>query len=259
MNAVQVAEKRINDGISKIFTVKDYPAFLSFASNFLSFSYKNIILIYLQDPKAKFVAGINAWKKITELGIKKTAVPILVLYPDLSDGKVEYTIQKVFDFRQVDNEYMLEELIKKEHIIKCEKKNLFEGLENYLNNNDFSVYLGNNLKDSVKVDNDIITYGEDLTLDERISKIIDVYLRKQLTDFSEIVTGSIVNSSIYMIGKYYDIDVSRLKFTYIGLPVLKDEEKKLIIEKSCFFSKSIIESINSYQIEKIKTIPDKER
>ena len=71
MNAVQVAEKRINDGISKIFTVKDYPAFLSFASNFLSFSYKNIILIYLQDPKAKFVAGINAWKKITELGIKK--------------------------------------------------------------------------------------------------------------------------------------------------------------------------------------------
>ena len=126
MSVIDIAMKRIDDGITKIFTPKEYPIFLKFASNFLNFSFKNIILIYLQNPQAQYIAGINAWKNLTGLGIKKGETPILILYPDLANG-FTYEVQKLFDYRQIDNENINAEMVK-EYIFKCDKNHLFESI-----------------------------------------------------------------------------------------------------------------------------------
>lgn len=257
MSAIQIAEKRITDGINKIFTPKDYPAFLLFASNFLNFSYKNIILIYLQNPKAKCIAGINAWKNLTGLGLKKNSVPILILYPVLSDNCIKYEIQKVFDYSQIDNENIKEEQIK-EHLIKCDKQYLFEGLKAYLLKSGMSIYSSDDLKEGIAIDDNIITINAALNQEDKFMKTLELYIAEKVKDNERLVSGAIVHSTLYMIYSYYDIKTSHITFPYLAVP-LPDDKKKAIFEKSCSLSYSIIENINNYYIEKLKEKPKKER
>ena len=207
----------------------------------------------MQNPSAKYVAGINGWKKLTGLNIKNDAVPILILYPSINQKELSYSIQKVFDYTSLDNENVSLINIENEFVFKCNKSHLFYGLSNYLEENKYSLYPDKTLGKSVKIDShNIITYGEDLSFDEKIVKILEIYLKTKTSEFNDIVSGSIVNSTIYIIGKYYGLDVSRLNFKYISLPIITEENKKTILMQTISLSSQITESIDCYSYKNSK-------
>lgn len=244
MSAVDVAEKRINDSMGKIFTLDEYPKFLSFSSNFLKFSYKNIILIYLQDSKAKYIAGINAWKNLTGLKIKKGTTPILILYPSLSSG-FKYEVQKLFDFRFLDNENISEDIVKKS-INKCDK--LFKAMQHYLESLKISVYPMDDMETSVSFEDGIISVDATLSDEEKFIEVLKIFIEGQIRnkDYDNLVSGSIINSSIYLIHSYYGLDTSKIVFPYIKLP-MNDDAKHLILSQSFLLSNKITENLDSFK------------
>lgn len=251
MSIIDIAKKRIDDGITKIYTPNEYPIFLTFASNFLNFSYKNVILIYLQNPQAKYIAGINAWKNLTGLGIKKGETPILILYPDLSDG-FHYEIQKLFDYRQIDNENINEEMVK-EYVFKCDKNNLFEAITSYLKEFKISVYQNPDMNEKISMDDNIITVRASLSSEEKFLEVLKLFIEKQVNDkdYDNLISGAVINTSLYLIYSYYGFNPQHTTFPYLLLPVSVDN-KNIIIEKSFSLSKNIIDNLDGFYIQKMK-------
>lgn len=255
MSIIDTAKKRIDDGITKIYTPNEYPVFLTFASNFLNFSYKNIILIYLQNPQAKYIAGINAWKNLTGLGIKKGETPILILYPDLSDG-FHYEIQKLFDYQQIDNENIKEEMVK-EYVFKCSKNNLFEGITNYLREFKISVYQNPDINENICMDDNVITVKASLSNEEKFLEVLKLHIEKQVNDkdYDDLISGAIINSSLYLIYSYYEFNPQRITFPYLVLPTSADK-KNTVLEKSFSLSKNTIDNLDSFCFQKMKAKKD---
>lgn len=251
MSVIDIAKKRIDDGITKIFTPKEYPVFLTFASNFLNFSYKNIILIYLQDPQAQYVAGINAWKNLTGLGIKKGATPILILYPDLANG-FHYEVQKLFDYRQVDNENINAEMIN-EYIFKCDKNTLFESISRYLKEFKVSVYLNPEVDKKICVEDNIITVNASLDNDEKFMEVLKLHIENQAKDkkYEPLLSGAIINTSIYLIYSYYGFIPSQISFPYLAIPIT-DDKKNFIFSQSFSLARRTIESLDNFYFQKMK-------
>lgn len=251
MSVIDVAMKRIDDGITKIFTPKEYPIFLKFASNFLNFSFKNIILIYLQNPQAQYIAGINAWKNLTGLGIKKGATPILILYPNLADG-FHYEVQKLFDYRQVDNENINVEMVK-EYILKCDKNQLFESICNYLKEYKISVYLNPELNEKICMEDNIITVNASLDNDEKFKEVLKIFIENQAKDknYEPLISGAIINTSIYLIYSYYGFIPSQITFPYLAIPIT-DDKKNFIFSQSFSLVKKIVDNLDDFYFQKIQ-------
>lgn len=251
MSVIDIAMKRIDDGISKIYTPKEYPVFLTFASNFLNFGYKNIILIYLQNPQAQYIAGINAWKNLTGLGIKKGATPILILYPDLVNS-FQYEVQKLFDYRQVDNENMNLEIMK-EYIFKCDKNSLFESICNYLKEFKISVYLNPEINDKISVEDNIITVNSSLDNDEKFKEVLKIFIENQAKDknYEPLTSGAIINTSIYLIYSYYGFIPSQITFPYLAIPIT-DDKKNFIFSQSFSLARRTIENLDNFYFQKVK-------
>ena len=55
--------KKLEQGVSEIFTSGRYAEYLSAMSKFHSYSFGNVMLILMQNPAASCVAGYHAWKK----------------------------------------------------------------------------------------------------------------------------------------------------------------------------------------------------
>ncbi len=96
-------------------------AYLAFLGRFHSYSFGNLILIYMQCPTASHVAGFNAWKK-HKRHVKKGETGIRILAPiiynkEVDEGKepataeeakkkklVAFKVVSVFDVSQTDGE-----------------------------------------------------------------------------------------------------------------------------------------------------------
>lgn len=91
---IQAALDCIEEGLATINTDEDWLHFLAFQSLFYNYSFRNAMLIYLQNPEASYVKGFKAW---TELGryVKKGAKGLAVLAP---------CFKKVEDFKEPENE-----------------------------------------------------------------------------------------------------------------------------------------------------------
>ncbi|PKR83076.1 ArdC family protein [Heyndrickxia camelliae] len=73
--------QKLIDGVkSTIASPEDYKRYLEFASHFPTRSFRNQMLIFLQDPKASFVAGLVTWNKLGRK-IKKGAKSLKILAP----------------------------------------------------------------------------------------------------------------------------------------------------------------------------------
>ena len=256
MSVIDIAMKRIDDGITKIFTPKEYPIFLNFASNFLNFSFKNIILIYLQNPQAQYIAGINAWKNLTGLGIKKGETPILILYPDLVNG-FTYEVQKLFDYRQIDNENINAEIVK-EYIFKCDKNQLFESICYYLKEYKISVYLNPELNEKICMEDNIITVNASLDNDEKFKEVLKLHIENVAKDneCEPLISGAIINTSIYLIYSYYGFIPSQITFPYLVIPIT-DDKKNFIFSQSFSLVKKIVDNLDDFYFQKMheKTQP----
>ena len=61
---IKDALERIDTGIANINTDEDWLKFLKFQSSFYNYSFRNTMLIYVQNPEATFVKGFKAWNKL---------------------------------------------------------------------------------------------------------------------------------------------------------------------------------------------------
>lgn len=91
---IQAALNRIEEGLATINTDEDWLKYLSFQSQFYNYSFRNTMLIYLQNPEASFVKGYKAWNKLGRY-VKKGAKGLAILAP---------CYRKVEDFKEPDNE-----------------------------------------------------------------------------------------------------------------------------------------------------------
>lgn len=91
---IKAALERIENGLTAINTDEDWLKYLSFQSQFYNYSFRNTMLIYLQNPEASFVKGYKAWNKLGRY-VKKGAKGLAILAP---------CYRKVEDFKEPDNE-----------------------------------------------------------------------------------------------------------------------------------------------------------
>ena len=77
---IKAALCRIEDGLETINTDEDWLKFLRFQSSFYQFSFRNAILISLQNPNASYVAGYKAWNKLGRY-VKKGSKGLAILAP----------------------------------------------------------------------------------------------------------------------------------------------------------------------------------
>lgn len=100
---LDAALARLSSGVSAIRSSDDWKRVLSTAAKFPKYSFRNIMMIYMQRPDATCVAGFNTWKKLGrsvrkgEKGISIFA-PIIVKRPNPETGKEE---SKLIGFRLV--------------------------------------------------------------------------------------------------------------------------------------------------------------
>ena len=103
--------KMLKDGTKKVYESESYQTYLKTASRFHQYSYRNTMLIWMQDPSATLVAGYRKWQ---ELGrqVRKGEKAIRILAPmkrlnrdEEDDSQVHYfRAISVFDIRQTEGD-----------------------------------------------------------------------------------------------------------------------------------------------------------
>ena len=256
MNVTQAVEERIQQGIRDIFTLKEYPKFLVFAGNFTSFSYKNVIMLYMQAPDAQYVAGLVAWKQITDEQVSPDAVPILVLYPEYDEKKksFEYTIRKVFDFKQLgklgDNGTRLKQLTR-----KCSAGSVYGYFKKHFKEaTGLSVYPAEDNIKTIEVNGNTALVPAQADDKEKFRMLLDSYLlQEQKEADTKLVSGCISNTVRYIVYSYYGFaQADRIAFPYISQPILDDAAKAYILQRSFELAGRIIGSVDASYLEHIK-------
>lgn len=78
---IQELSQRLEEGIRSVFASSQYREYLKAMSKFHSYSYNNSMLIHLQKPDARYVAGYKTWKSF-DRHVKKGAKGIAILAPN---------------------------------------------------------------------------------------------------------------------------------------------------------------------------------
>lgn len=82
---------RLEQGIKDLFESDKYKDYLNAMSKFHNYSFNNVMLIAMQKPDAKLIAGYNAWKNIHHRQVKQGEKAIKILAP------APYTIKVLKD------------------------------------------------------------------------------------------------------------------------------------------------------------------
>lgn len=77
---IAIALDRIKEGLRNINTDADWQQYLQFQSRFYSYSARNAMLIYAQNPRATYVKGYRAWNSLGRY-VKRGAKGIAILAP----------------------------------------------------------------------------------------------------------------------------------------------------------------------------------
>ena len=256
MDVLDAVEARIQQGIRDIFTLKEYPRFLAFASNFASFSYKNIIMIYMQAPDAKYVAGLFAWKQITDDDIPPETVPILILYPEYDEkaGTFEYAIRKVFDYKNVGslagNDSKLKQLTR-----RCDTDSVYGFFRKiFKEQTGMSVYPTDDDLKGVEASGNTLLISERNSDKEKFQLLLDYYLNKgKRDDDSPVIFGCVSNTVKYIVYSYYGFEeAGRITFPYIALPVIDDAARSQILQRSLGIASNVIDCIDTAYHERMR-------
>lgn len=73
--------RKMEDGIREIFSSEQYAQYLKTMSRFHRYSFRNQLLIHMQNPQATFCAGYVAWQNKFERHVKKGETGIRILVP----------------------------------------------------------------------------------------------------------------------------------------------------------------------------------
>lgn len=253
MDLAESAQKQLLYGLGEIFTREAYPQFLSFSSRFLSFSWQNIVLMYMQDPDASCVAGAAAWKAASGFSILPDAQPILVLYPQYDPGAVSFSwsIRKVFDLRRLPMPAKEDGSPENNAESKAERMSTVEpspghpslspsqayaAFKNaFRRETGMSVYPSDGPAKGLEIAGRAVLVPQDADDRQKVILLLDHILASNTPQGElPIVKGCIDNSIRYILYSLYGFeDAERIVFPYISLPVL-DEDKRAQILKRVF-------------------------
>jgi len=105
---IKAALESIENSLEAINTNEDWLKYLSFQSLFYNYSFRNAILIFLQNPEASYVKGYKAWNKLGRY-VKKGSTGISILAPCFR--KVEENIEEKQGNRNKDEKDEIKKVI----------------------------------------------------------------------------------------------------------------------------------------------------
>lgn len=86
--------KQLENGVKDVFKSERYLKYLKFMSSFYNYSFRNVLLILMQNPNATMIAGYNDWKNKHNRQVLKGEKGLRILAPVPYKVKVE---KPVFD------------------------------------------------------------------------------------------------------------------------------------------------------------------
>lgn len=235
---------QIVKGVRGILTDEKYKAYLDFSSKIPRYSFNNMMLIYMQNPNATYVAGLKTWNSLGRKVIKGES-PIKILAPmqkkfkeeiENEQGKkdfqevtkiVGFTTVNVFDVKQTEGmplplnsvvpgnvepsdfaEKIYEPLKEKlNHELPITEKTLdSEGLYGFYNPRENSI----TLNDQYDVTNKLTT------LIHEYAHSLFHSLEGKYKDSRKDVKETQAESLAYLTCKYFGLDSSRFSFPYLA-------------------------------------------
>lgn len=262
MPLTDALEAKIRQGVTGIFTAKAYPKFLAYASRFLSFSWQNIVLLYMQAPDACCAAGLHAWDRIAGKTIPPDRIPILILYPEIDKKSkaFSYTIRKVFGCGQAGNTESSEEALQ---VRKCSSEDLFACFKDYYRNRTGkSVYLSRmEHQTCIEEAGLAVTVPPSLPDREKFRILLEHYASSlRHPGDPPVLSGCVANSLRYVVLSRYEIDGrSRITFPYIALPSVTEPMKLEILKKTVSEARQVTAYMDSAHFERLQAKQGKTR
>lgn len=121
MKDIKEITKQLEDGVKGVYTSEKWMNYLAFMGKFHQYSINNSLLIWLQNPKASYVAGYQTWAKKLNRQVRKGEKGITILAPcphkitkevvdqdgNLTEKEINFTTFRtatVFDISQTDGD-----------------------------------------------------------------------------------------------------------------------------------------------------------
>lgn len=99
--------EKIDKGAKEVFQLEKYKEYLKFCSKFTNYSANNTILISIQKPNAKLIAGFSTWKSLGR-SVNKGERGIQIIAPikvkDSSTNVIETPITDEFGNKQYNED-----------------------------------------------------------------------------------------------------------------------------------------------------------
>lgn len=271
---IQAALDRIEEGLATINTDEDWLHFLAFQSLFYNYSFRNAMLIYLQNPEASYVKGFKAWNQIGRY-VKKGAKGLAILAPcyrkvedfkepenksEYQDSEGEKVIKRVisgfkvtyvFDIADTDgsDEY-LPVLVKGLAGNSEQEQEIYEKLKAFISTeHPVQEVTGTASKGSYNLATGIISVRSDVeylqkikTLLHEFAHAIDFAMHPE-EDISRNRRELIAESVAYVVSMRLGLDTSRYSISYIKSWLKDKEELKIVADTVQKVAAKIINSL----------------
>jgi len=96
--------EELDERIEKVQSSEEFKEYLQFFSRFHDYSYRNILLIKMQKPNAKLVAGFKQWQKKFNRYVKKGEEGIMILAPYKYKKQVTELKKELVDGNVIEKE-----------------------------------------------------------------------------------------------------------------------------------------------------------
>lgn len=258
---IKAALNRIEDCLQTINTDEDWLNYLAFQAKFYTYSARNAILIFSQNPEATFVKGFKAWNRLGR-HVKKGAKGLAILapcfkkveefaepedvseYQDAEGEKVEkkvlsgFRMAYVFDIADTDgDDSRLPVLVKGLAGNSVEEQAIYEALKEYISAaHDVVEVAGMGVKGSYNKETGIICVKSDMECLQKIKTILHEYAHS--IDFSMHPDESIsrnrrelvAESVAFVVSLRLGLDTSRYSIGYIRSWLKDKDELKIVAD-----------------------------
>ncbi len=271
---IQAALNRIEKGLDTINTDEDWLHFLAFQSLFYNYSFRNAMLIYLQNPEASYVKGFKAWNQLGRY-VKKGAKGLAILAPcyrkvedfkepenksEYQDSEGEKVIKRVisgfkvtyvFDIADTDgsDEY-LPVLVKGLAGNSEQEQEIYEKLKAFISTeHPVQEVTGTASKGSYNLATGVISVRSDVEYLQKIKTILHEYAHAidfaihPEEDISRNRRELVAESVAYVVSMRLGLDTSRYSISYIKSWLKDKEELKIVADTVQKVAAKIINSL----------------
>ena len=97
---LKVLGEQVEQGVKDVFVDVRYREYLDVVSRFPTYSFNNLMLIAIQNPKGTKFAEYGDWREKYERQVKKRERAISIIKPDYKGKQKRFVVSKVFDVAQ---------------------------------------------------------------------------------------------------------------------------------------------------------------